>query len=203
MPTVKKCRQCKSPFSPWSTTQVVCSPKCALEYNKAQEEKKAARQKKSNREAVRKLNRGNLKWQHKHTQASFNKLRRLQEFKWFKDRDLEPECISCGGKNKTWTCGHFITVGGNGDLRYDPKNTFLQCWWNCNQNKSGNIQGTATERGFKRGLIERFGEQEGQAIIDYCESYHEQKNYTCDQLEEMRTDFNRQIRELEKELEAP
>lgn len=137
------------------------------------------------------------KEQHALTQPVFNKLRVLQEFKWFSDKGLEPECISCGKKNMDWCCGHLKTRGSQGGLRYDVLNTFLQCNRYCNMGLSGNISGNATTRGYITGLHERFGE-EAKEIIDYCETNTKIKKWTGQELSEMRTSFNQQIRELEK-----
>lgn len=147
---------------------------------------------KVNRKAVIELNRTTIKWQHKQTQPVFNKLRRLQEFKWFSDRGLEPVCISCqkplGGDQ--WCNGHFKSVGANGRLRYDFKNSYLQHNYNCNKHKSGD----ASE--YEKGLIDRFGEKEGREIISYCEENNKPLKRSWQDLEELRIGFNKQIKEL-------
>lgn len=53
-------------------------------------------------------------------------------------------------------------------------------------------------RKYKQGLKDRFGEEEGQAIIDYCESNTAPVKWDWEELEKMRQSFNRRIRELEK-----
>lgn len=135
--------------------------------------------------------------QHDLTQPVFNKLRRLQEFKWFSDRDLEPECISCGKKNMDWCCGHFKTRGSQSNLKYDFVNTYLQCNRYCNRALSGNIEGNKTTRGYKQGLLERFGEGKAKEIIDYCETNTQVKKWKGEELKVMRISFNKEIRKLE------
>ena len=61
---------------------------------KIKEEKSKAD--KAIRAASRDAKRRDLKWQHKLTQKTFNRMRVLEELLWFKERGLEPECISCG-----------------------------------------------------------------------------------------------------------
>ena len=78
-------------------------------------------------------------------------------------------------------------------------NTYLACNRYCNKALSGNISGNKTTRGFLVGLHERFGDKEGDRIIDYCDVVNAKK-WTCEELILMRKDFNKQIRELEKEL---
>jgi hypothetical protein len=143
--------------------------------------------------------RGQLSWQHEQTQKAFNKMRVLQELKWFSDRGQEPECISCGKTKMDWCAGHYKTVGSSPALRYDPNCVFTQCNRYCNQALSGNISGNAKTRGYTQGLIDRFGEEEGRRIIDYCTEHMADKaRFTCDELEEMRKGFNATIRELSK-----
>ena len=132
------------------------------------------------------------------TQKIFNKMRVMQEKDWFSRRGIKPYCISCGNElgNDQWANGHFKTVGGHPELRFDPKNNFIQHNQRCNLRLSADIDGTKTTIGYKKGLIHRFGQEEGQAILDYCERYHEPKNYTCDDLIKMRKKFSKEIRRL-------
>lgn len=65
-------------------------------------------------------------------------------------------------------------------------------------NLSGNISGTKTTRGYKRGLKDRFGEEEGQKIIDYCESNTAPVKWSWEELEKKRAKYNARIREIEK-----
>jgi Bacteriophage Lambda NinG protein len=189
---------------PRSSTQKVCSPGCALKLVRSDNAKKAEKATKAVHKQYRKdkrdLDRSSLKWQHKKTQQVFNKLRRLEELKWFQDRGLEPECISCGKTNMDWCCGHFKTVGAQGALRYDRVNTYLQCNRYCNMGLSGNIEGNKTTRGYKQGLIDRFGADKAAEIIDYCETNTAIVKWEWRQLESMRGEFNAKIRELESLL---
>ena len=145
---------------------------------------------KNNKAAVFELNKKTLKWQHDKTQPVFNKLRRLQELKWFSDRGLEPVCISCQKPigNDQWCNGHFKTVGSNGRLRYDFKNSYLQHNRNCNMGRSGDIDG------YKKGLVARFGADEAQGIIDYCETNNAPIKLTWQDIEKMRKEFNLEIK---------
>ena len=63
---------------------------------------------------------------------------------------------------------------------------------------SGNIEGTRTTVGYKQGLIERFGEAEGQRILDYCETTTAPVKWTCDYLISFRAECSAAIRDLEK-----
>lgn len=152
--------------------------------------------------SVRDLNRSSLKWQHDKTQKVFNRLRVLQEKKWYADQGLEPVCISCQrplGFDQ-WCCGHLKTVKARSDLRYDPLNTHLQHNRRCNQQLSGDIAGTDNTPGYLEGIKVRYGEERAEEIIEYLNRDPGPRRYTCEELEGMRKEFNRQIREIKKGL---
>lgn len=194
----KKCRECRNPFKPYNTLQVACSPRCALAIGKKEAVKKSERLAKQARAERREFNRRDLNWQHERCRRVFNRMRVLEEMEWFRERGMEPECISCGKTHMDWCCGHFKTVGAQSNLRYDRSNTYLQCNRYCNSGLSGNIDGNKNTRGYKRGLVERFGEQEAQRIIDYCESNTAPANWDWQELEALRKQWNQRIRELER-----
>ena len=196
-----KCKICKTKFEPRFFLQKACfDPVCLDAWSKIDRQKKVdTTQKvkiitdKANKKALLDLDRKSLKWQHNKTQPVFNKLRRLQEFKWFSDRGLEPVCTSCRKPlgNDQWCNGHFKSVGANGRLRYDFKNSYLQHNNSCNNHKSGD----ATQ--YEIGLIDRFGEEVGRGIISYCEENNSPIKRTWQDLEAMRKEFNKQIKMLE------
>ena len=188
-------------FYNYDHMQVFVKAKNALKLFRAQN--KAKKEKKKVDAVFDKMVRDNdFPRQIRLTQDVFNKLRVLQEKDWFNRRGIDPYCISCGGElgGDQWANGHYKTAGGHFELRFDPKNSFLQHNKRCNRELSADIEGTKTTIGYKNGLIHRFGQEEGQAILDYCEKYHEPKNYTCDDLIKMRKEFSKEIRRLEKLL---
>ena len=126
-----KCVGCKNRFIAVDmiVTQVgkFCTDQCRRDYGIDKADKIIAklRAKKDKEHLLRKkvMNDSDLTRQHALTQKVFNKLRKLQEFKWFTDRNIEPYCISCGKTNMDWACGHYKSRGHQGALRYDLKNT--------------------------------------------------------------------------------
>lgn len=199
---LKNCKACGGKYEPWNTTQQACSTVCAIAWSKVMEARKADRERrkivKANRKALMELNKKNLKWQHKLTQTSFNRMRVLEEKQWFLEKGIEPKCISCGRENMDWCCGHLKTVGSQGNLRYDRINTYLQCNKHCNSSLSGNINGDKHSDGYLSGLALRFGAGEAKFIINHCETSTQIKKWTWCELEDMRKDFNTQIRLLEE-----
>ena len=194
----KKCKNidCMEFYIPWTSTQQACSMLCAIKFVKQKEAKKY---KAETVQMKRVFNNSDLSHQKQLTQDVFNKLRKLQEYKWFADRGLEPECISCGKKNMDWCCSHLKTVKSQGALRFDKDNTKLACNRYCNKGLSGNINGNRTTRGYLVGLAERFGKAEAKRIIDYCE-IDRIKTWTCQELIAMRKEFNAEIRLHEQRI---
>ena len=208
MPAVKKCKICREPAS----VKVPAGHFCSIDHvyqharnlqDKARKrkEQKAARQVKQNKKDLLELNRRNVDWQHELTQKSFNKMRVLEELLWFKERGLQPECISCGKKHD-FCCGHFKSRGAYSAIRYDRRNAFLQCNAYCNRQLSANIDGTKHSRGYKAGLAERFSVEQAKEIIEYCEAQTQTVKYEWQELEEMRKGFNAEVRRLQKLLDS-
>ena len=199
---MKKCKVCKTPFEPYNSLAVACSASCALIHGKAETAKRAAKKTKQAKKERLEFNRRHLRWQHEQCKTSFNRLRVQEEFQWFAERGLEPECISCGKVKMDWCCGHFKTVGAQSGIRYDRMNAYLQCNRYCNQSLSGNLDGNKNTRGYKRGLAERFGEDAAQQIIKHCETKTAPIKWDWQEMEAWRKEWNEQFRELQKQREA-
>src|SRR5512138_972951 len=115
MAKLKKCRQCKKPFSPSMTTQVVCSPKCAIEYAKEGRKKEFKRETRKLKEKIKTRS----DWM-KEAQTAFNA--------WVRFRDNDLPCISCGRfHDGQWHAGHYRSVGSSPELRFEPLNNNKQC----------------------------------------------------------------------------
>lgn len=215
--SLKRCTGCHLRFPPQSLMKLPVglfhSTSCAIYYasEKSRLAKKrraakikatAIKRKKGYRKDLLEFNRRTIKWQHKQTKPVFNRMRVLEELKWFAIRGIAPACISCGKElgGDIWCCGHFKTVGAQSDLMYDKRNTYLQHNRSCNMSLSGDIAGTKNTPGYKQGLLNRFGNEQGQRIIDYCETYHEPVKWTWEKLEAFRKECNKTIRGLKNEF---
>lgn len=186
-----RCSICKEKFERKAMWQKCVKIECALEHGRRLRQKQKDAEYKKLKKKVKTNDRSR---QLELTQVVFNKLRRLEELKWFADRGLEPKCISCGKHlgGDVWACGHLRTVGAAGHLRFDPLNTYLQHNKRCNSEKSGDVVN------YKLGIKKRFGEIEGQRIIDYVETNNSLASWTCEELIQMRKEFNKEIRLLER-----
>ena len=162
---------------------------------KAERERKRAERQaakiKNAKTAMAKLHAKGLSHSRELTQVAFNKMIRA--------RDYGKGCISCGSREYLytnndlggdWDCGHYKTVGAYPELRYEPKNANGQCK-DCNgsqSNKSGNV----VEQ--RKGIVDRYGQER----LDWLDGPHEARHYTIEELAEMRKEFNRIARELER-----
>lgn len=145
-----------------------------------------AKQDKADKKAARELKKNDRRYQFRLTKS------KIQH--WVNHiRDAGRPCISCGNENPNiqYCGGHCKTAGGHPELALDTRNIHKQCNQYCNLRLSGNISGNKTTKGYTVGLIERYG----QDYVDWLDSYHEPKNYTCEQLIETRAFYSKLIRE--------
>jgi hypothetical protein len=177
--------------------QIWCSPECREAIAIAHHRKNQANREK----AVRKAQRAQ-KRQHARQKREFYdkdiKTRREAAVRAFNAyirlRDREMPCISCGAEAGTYklTAGHFITAGSCTALRFDERNVFGQCWWNCNRNKSGNITG------YRLGIRKRFGEEEGQKLLDFLEGPQPTINITAEWYKEIEEKYRKKIKQIQE-----
>lgn len=126
----KKCKYCKTEFTPFKTTQTVCSPKCAIDFTNAKIKKEAVKVARANKKKFYEENMTLSDWKKK-VQSIFNKYIRL--------RDINKGCVSCGVSlvKRKFDAGHFYPTTYEG-LRFNELNVHGQCV-PCNRNKHGNI----------------------------------------------------------------
>jgi hypothetical protein len=172
----KKCRTCKEPFQPHSTTQRVCSPKCALELAKLDREK-AERKKTGLRKVELRSRRDWLKL----AQVPCNQFVRM--------RDDKDPCISCGRHHTgQYHSGHYLSAGACPELRFHEDNIHKQCSA-CNNHKSGNITL------YRINLIKKIGLER----VEWLEGPHEPAKWTIDQLKEIRATYLAKVKDLKKQ----
>ena len=201
----KTCRVCKEKFTPFRFGQVVCTNnnfKCAREYGNNQREKRDAKEKKEFRMETKRLktelNKSNYKHWLKKAQPAFNKFIRI--------RDKDEPCISCGRtveqveaedgwmSRGQWDCGHYLTVGGFPELRFNEDNAHKQCK-RCNaSSNSFSRKGRTTHDEYRINLIKKIGIDR----VERIEGPHEPKHYSADDLKEKQRFYNAKAREQEK-----
>src|SRR5690606_27675959 len=122
----RKCKVCGETYQPVRQMQQVCSPPCALKYERqVAAPKRLRREKREARVRLRTLS----DWM-KLAQTAFNA--------YIRERDKAKPCISCNRFNDVKrNAGHYLSVGSHPELRFDESNVHAQCE-HCNSFKSGN-----------------------------------------------------------------
>jgi hypothetical protein len=183
---MKKCKVCKSEFTPVRPLQRVCSALCGLAHARQATEKKKAKEAQEDRKKTReKLDAMRTKPQLvKIAQVSFNK--------YIRERDLLKPCISCGKPPSTESnqtdAGHFRSVGSAPHMRFVEDNVQGQCK-HCNQYLAGNVLA------YRKGLIERIG----LTRVEQIEADQTVRKYTREGLQEIARHYNAEARRLKKE----
>ena len=191
----KKCAQCGEIFTPARNLQKVCSPLCAIDYSRAQKEKKAEAARKDKLKIRKKalLSRGDYV---KKAQTAFNA--------FIRERDEGNSCPSCGACNPPmifggqWDCGHFMSVGARPELRFEEKNAYRQCKA-CNGGSGRFAAKNATVSArYRETLIQWHGLE----LVEWLEGPHEAKHYSKEDLDAIAAKYRRKTRELKKEKAA-
>lgn len=171
----KKCKHCKATFKPYNTTQVVCSPKCALMF--------AEKQNKRLFDAETRKRKAKLKsradWL-REAQQAFNAFIRV--------RDHYEPCISCQRHHQgQYHAGHYRTTKAAPQLRFNTYNVFKQCQ-PCNTHLSGNI----TE--YRINLAKKIGEHR----VRQLENNNREARYTIEYAKRIKRIFSKRARLYKK-----
>lgn len=143
----KKCSICGEKFTPYKSTQRVCSPKCAIEHTNLKKAENTAG-----------LNRMRNEKESEESLAQLTKQTQILVNKYIRARDKGKPCISCDVKwnNRFQACHRFDVKQHNG-LRFDFFNIFGGCP-KCNIWENGNYQQ------YDLRLPNRIGEEEYQKL---------------------------------------
>lgn len=173
---MKKCKICGVKFEPkYSSVQNVCSYKCAIDYSKQQKQKDWTKRKKVIKDS--------LKTRSEH----LNELQKIFNT-WIRLRDKGSNCISCGNPCKKENAGHYRSVGGNPELRFEPLNVHLQCEY-CNTYLHGNLIN------YRINLIKKIGLKE----VENLEGKHELKKYSIEEIKELKKKYKQLINKIKNE----
>jgi len=184
-PKPRKCKCCPEKFIPRTTTQTVCSPKCALQLAKQLSSRKQKQQEKAERAAwnKRKADVKPLKHWEDATQRVVND--------YIRERDRDLPCISCGTWiTVQWEAGHFRSRGAASHLRYNEDNIHKQCH-RCNAELSSNAIP------YRAALVVKIGPERVEAL----ENNNTPHRYTREELKSIRMHYRALMRELIKTRE--
>ncbi len=201
----RKCKVCREWFHPKFSNEWWCCPEHGYQYSQlllakkkleAERRRREQTQQEKRHTKIRKLALKPDSYIKKQAQQAFNQFIRL--------RDHDQPCISCGETNPPdlhggqWDCGHFKTVGGFPELRFEERNAYRQCK-SCNAGsaKHGAKAATVAQQ-YEANLAERYGQE----LVDWLNGPHEMTHYRRDDFIRIRDKYRAKYRELTKQREA-
>lgn len=183
---MKKCKCCKTPFTPTRPMQNWCSVDCAVKLGEQAIAKKKTKEQAADRKETReKLDAMRTRSQHiKECQILVNKYVRLRDIR----KGLG--CVSCGasyrdGYGGLFDAGHLRSTGSAPQLRFMTTQISLQCV-KCNRYGGGR----AFE--FRAEMIKRMGQE----WMDQLESMNGTANFTIEYLTRLKAIMRRKIKRL-------
>lgn len=186
----RKCKACKTPFTPARSTQTACGIDCAMQLA---HEKKVKVADGDRLDTVRKdrARKAKLKtrreWE-KEAQSAFNA--------YIRARDKDMPCICCGlplsagDVGGHYDCGHYRSTGSAPHLRFHEDNAHAQ-------RKQCNRWGAGRAVDYRLGLIARIG----LARVEALEADQTPRKYTVDELRAIRDEYRVKARALKREAE--
>jgi hypothetical protein len=182
----RKCKVCKTPFTPVRPMQSVCCPACAMVLARNVTEKALAKAQAADRKATRE------KLDAMRTKPQLVKLAQTAFNSFVRARDADKPCLSCGKPPSTQAnstdCGHYRSVGSAPHMRFVEDNAAGQCK-HCNQHLAGN------HVAYRQGLIQRIG----QRAVDLIEADNTTRKYTREALIELARHYNAEARRLKRD----
>jgi hypothetical protein len=184
----RKCKACKTPFTPARSTQTACGIDCAMQlaHEKSVKLAECDRLDTVRKDRVRKERLKTRRDWEKEAQAAFNAFIRA--------RDKDMPCICCGlplsagDVGGAYDCGHYRSVGSAPHLRFHEDNAHAQ-------RKQCNRWGAGRAVDYRLGLIERIG----LARVEAIEVDQTPRKYTADELKAIRDKYRAKARELKRE----
>lgn len=180
-----KCCGCKGRY-PRETMRKLpvgyfCSDDCAWLYaNKKTETQKAKAERAELKERKLKAR----------TKGEWLKLCQTLFNRYIRERDRNDPCISCQRYHEgQYHAGHYRTVGGNPELRFEELNCHKQCSV-CNNHQSGRLVD------YRINLIKKIGQEN----VEWLEGPHEPKHYTIDDIKALMAEYKQKLKDIQNEI---
>ena len=183
----RKCKACKTPFTPARSTQTACGIDCAMQLARDKSAKIAecdrldtVRKDRARKERLK----TRRDWE-KEAQAAFNA--------YIRARDAGKPCICCGlplsagDVGGHYDCGHYRSTGSAPHLRFHEDNAHAQ-------RKQCNRWGAGRAVDYRLGLIQRIG----LAAVEALEADNRVHHWTHDELRGIRDEYRAKLKQLKK-----
>lgn len=174
---LKKCKVCRTEFTPTKPMQAVCGIGCAVTLASD----KRARQERNKALADRKLTKAKLQKLKTRTQWAAEAQKEVNRY--VRLRDMHLGCVSCD-KPATWDgqwhASHFRSVGAASAVRFNLWNIHKSCSI-CNNWKSGNLSE------YEPRLREKIGAEK----VDWLRTQNQIVNYSIEYLKRLKEVMNK------------
>lgn len=171
-----KCKNCKQEFEKYRFNQKYCfNPECVKVWVDIEKKNQWKKNKSILKERIEKRSELLMK-----AQRIFNYYIRL--------RDLYSACISCGKKPSKINAGHYFSIGGHSNVRFDPDNVHIQCE-PCNNNLSGNLIP------YRKNLINKIGQDRFDQLEERA---YREKYWSPEELKELIKVYKIKAKELKE-----
>ena len=180
--STRKCKQCAEYKPAESGVKVpagwFCCHAHAIEF--AREKAAKVRERKARSESrQRKLDVKPIGYWAEKAQRSFNA--------YIRARDANEPCICCGAfHDGQWHAGHYRSVGGQPELRFEEDNCHKQASY-CNNYKSGNLAE------YRIRLIAKIGLER----VEFLEGPHEPKRYRREDYQAIEAEYKAKLKKLQ------
>jgi len=183
----KKCKVCGEDFTPYRSTQKVCSPAHAIEYGIRQTAKREQKEVNEYKKELRAEKR-EAKEKLKTYSQRVNEVKVVFQ-RYIRMRDAKLPCISCGATTSSvWDAGHYKKAELYSGVIFNELNTNKQCG-KCNRYLGGN------ELNYRVGLIAKIGIERVLELEELAENTRVKK-YSDLELLEIRTRYAHKIKSL-------
>lgn len=179
-----KCRNCKKKHTPFNSLnnwcqEIDCQTARAmflLEKAKKKGKQDWAKEKKTLKESLK-------------TKADYEKELEVIFNTFIRLRDANEPCISCEAPAGSFTlsAGHYYPAGSNKNIRFNEDNVHVQCWFNCNKNKHGNLSEYLPR------LIKKIGQDRFNKLLH---KKNTPRHYAIYELKELKVIYRAKIKEL-------
>jgi hypothetical protein len=170
---MKKCKNCKEPFTQVNFNQKYCLDEpCIKVWINSKKEKEWKTRKNEIKEKLQ-------------TVQELTKLAQTYFNSFIRNRDRTKGCISCGSPlGKKFDAGHYYSMGGHKAVTFNEDNVHGQCVY-CNQYLHGNLLN------YQIGIQKRIGSEK---LIELQGKAHQEKKYTREELKEIIEIYKKKIK---------
>lgn len=175
----KRCKECKTFFTPTRPLAMVCSVNCSIKYGRRMDEKRKDREWSIRKKILQEKTKTHKDYL-KELQTVFNA--------FIRERDAARSCVSCGATQvEEWHAGHFIATTYQ-FLRFHEDNCWRQCS-KCNTHLRGNPIPYRIE------LLKRIGKER----VEYLENQrHNTLKLSIPEIKEKISYYKEKVKEFKK-----